>query len=49
VEVHAEGEKKNLEELIDHLRIGPPAASVTNMEVKWGDFSGSYSGFDIRY
>ena len=49
VEVHAEGEKKQLEELISHLRIGPPAAKVKKLEVNWSEYSGSYSSFSIRH
>jgi len=49
VEVHAEGERKQLEELIGHLRIGPPAAEVEKLEVNWSEYSGNYSSFSIRY
>jgi acylphosphatase len=49
VEVMAEGERKQLEELISHLKVGPPAASVERVVTNWSEYSGSYSGFSIRY
>ena len=49
VEVHAEGERKQLEELISHLKVGPPAAKVERVETSWSEYSGSYSRFSIRY
>jgi len=49
VDVYAEGEREKLEELIRHLRAGPPAATVDRVEVAWGEHGGNYSGFGIRY
>jgi len=49
VEVVAEGGRKQLEELISHLKVGPPAASVERVVADWSEYSGSYSGFSIRY
>jgi len=49
VEVRAEGEKKQLERLISHLRAGPPAARVERVATSWSGYSGDYSGFSVRY
>lgn len=49
VEVRAEGERKRLEELIGHLKVGPPGAVVKKLEVSWSEYSGSYSHFGTRY
>ena len=49
VEVQAEGERNKLEQLIGHLRIGPPAAMVKRVAANWSEYTGSYSGFRIRY
>jgi len=49
VEVNAEGEREKLQRLIDHLRVGPPAARVEKVETTWSEYTGSYSGFDIKY
>ena len=49
VEVNAEGERKRLQELIDSLKVGPPAARVERVETNWSEYAGSYSSFGIRY
>lgn len=49
VEVHAEGERIQLEELISHLNIGPPGARVERVETNWSEYSGSYFRFSVRY
>jgi acylphosphatase len=49
VEVVAEGERKQMEKLISQLKVGPPAARVERVAAKWSEYSGSYSGFRIRY
>jgi acylphosphatase len=49
VEVHAEGERKQLEELIKHLTAGPPSARVEKVVTDWSDYTGDYTDFSIRY
>ena len=49
VEFHAEGERKQLEELINHLKVGPPAARVEKVVTNWSEYSGNYPGFSIRH
>ena len=49
VEVLAEGERKQLEELISHLKVGPPAARVERVVTNWSEYTGSYSHFSIKY
>ena len=34
VEIHAEGERKNLDQLLEWCKKGPPAAEVTGVESK---------------
>ena len=48
VEVIAEGERVNLEKLVEYLKIGPPAASVTDVNPTWGEFTGSFANFRVR-
>ena len=48
VEVEAEGERSQLEELLKRLYQGPPRASVEKVEVTWGDYAGNFSDFKIR-
>ncbi len=49
VEVQAEGEKKQLEELVSYLKVGPPAAKVARVVTKWSKYSGNYSSFTLKY
>jgi len=49
VEAIFEGEKEDVEALIEFCRSGPPAARVTEVEVQWEDYTGEFSGFRIRY
>ncbi len=49
VEVQAEGERNKLERLIDHLKVGPSAAKVEKVVTNWSEYTGSYTGFSIRY
>ena len=49
VEVNAEGERKQLEELIGYLRVGPPASRVEKVVTNWSQYTGSYPRFSIRY
>ena len=49
VEVNAEGERKQLEELIGSLKVGPPAAKVDKVVTNWSEYTGSYPRFSIRY
>ena len=49
VEVQAEGERNKLERLIDHLKVGPPAAKVEKVVTNWSEYTGSYAGFTVRY
>ncbi|MBS7645850.1 MAG: acylphosphatase [Candidatus Bathyarchaeia archaeon] len=49
VEVVAEGEEESIEKLIQFCRRGPPAAKVTNVEVKYEEPKGENRNFIIIY
>lgn len=49
VEVHAEGDRNKLEQLIDYLWMGPPAARVERVATNWSEYTGRYASFTIRY
>ena len=49
VEVEAEGEKKQLEELIGYLKVGPAGARVEKVAVNWSEYTGKYAGFNVKY
>jgi len=47
VEVYAEGTRELLEQLLVHLRQGPPGARVDNIEIVWQTSPGKYPNFSI--
>jgi acylphosphatase len=49
VEVVAEGERRQLEKLVSHLKVGPPAARVERVVAGWSEYTGRYAGFRISY
>ena len=49
VEVRAEGDTQSLEKLVERLKKGPPAARVENVVTEWGEYSGGFSGFSVKY
>ena len=42
------GEREAVDVAIEWCRQGPPAATVTGVEVKWLDFEEEFEGFGIR-
>ena len=48
VEIVAEGEKSQLEKLVEHLKVGPPAARVDEIKTNWSDYKGEFDRFRIR-
>lgn len=49
VEALAEGDKENIEELINRLQQGPPLAQVENVEVSWEDYKGEFKDFRVTF
>ncbi len=49
VEAMFEGEKGNIEKVIEWCRLGPPAAAPSNLDIKWLKYSGSFTDFTMRY
>lgn len=49
VEVYAEGEKEQVEKLIEFLKTGPSGARVEKVDVEWLEYTGRYTGFNIIY
>lgn len=49
VEIHVEGNKEKLEELIRQLEVGPPESLVEHIDIKWSAFTGQFSNFETRY
>ena len=48
VEVVAEGGRAALEELVELLKQGPPAARVEKVETQWSCDTGVFDGFAVR-
>lgn len=48
VSLQVEGDRSLVESLVDDLRVGPPASSVSNVEVKDIPFSGAFETFKIN-
>jgi len=49
VEATFEGEKDDVERLIEFCRRGPSGARVTRIEVRWECYTGEFKGFRVRY
>jgi len=49
VEIVAQGEKEEVEKLINWAEKGPFFAKVKNMQVRWEDCREQFQGFEIRY
>lgn len=49
VEVKAEGQKLQLDRLLEQLKIGPPGAWVKRVEIDWSGYTGQFDSFTIRY
>lgn len=49
VEALFEGETKNVDDMIDWCKDGPPMASVTDVQIHQISYSGEYVDFIIRH
>ncbi len=49
VEAVFEGEKEDVDRLIEFCRRGPPGARVSRVDVHWEDYVGEFRGFKVRY
>jgi acylphosphatase len=49
VVVVAEGEKRDLDLLVDFLKTGPPRARVDEVRISRSTWTGDYPDFSIRY
>ena len=48
VEAVLEGEEEDVKKLVAFCRRGPSGATVTGITVSWEDYSGEFTGFEIR-
>ena len=49
VEAIFEGEKENVEKIIEWAKRGPELASVDGVDVEWQEFKGEFENFEIRH
>jgi len=49
VEAVFEGEKNNVENIIEWCKKGPPGASVTNVDISWEQVTNEFEKFSIKY
>ena len=49
VEIKAEGQKPQLDRLLEQLKTGPPGAWVKRVEIDWSGYTGQFENFGIRY
>jgi acylphosphatase len=49
VEAVFEGEKAQVDALVEYCRRGPPGSRVTKVDVTWEDYTGEFKSFSIRY
>jgi len=49
VEVVAQGEDNELQELIEFCRKGPPGADIEGIDIKYEEIKDKFFGFDVRY
>lgn len=43
-----EGEKEHVVKLVEFCAKGPPGAHVVDIDVRWEEYKGEFSGFEIR-
>jgi len=49
VEVICEGEREDIQRLIEWCKRGPPGARVEGVEVYWEEYKGEFETFSIKY
>lgn len=49
VEIVAEGEREDLDALIEWCYVGPPDAYVTGADINWEQYTGEFREFSVKY
>ena len=49
VEAVFEGEEAAVRKMIEFCKRGPPGAKVVKVDINWGDYTGEFREFKIRY
>jgi len=48
VEALFEGDRENIEKMIEWAKKGPPSAKVDGCEVSWQEYKGEFENFEIQ-
>lgn len=49
VEIEVEGNKGLVLDFIKEVKVGPPSAHITAVNVEWREYKGRFENFDIRF
>jgi len=49
VEAVLEGEKEQVEDMINWCHQGSPMSDVTRVDVEWQEYTGEFNDFSVRY
>lgn len=49
VEAIFEGEKEDVDRTIESIKMGPPHAKVTDLDLEWLNYDSKFDDFTIRY
>jgi len=49
VELVIEGEKEKIEKMIGWLKVGPPGAKVSGVDVEFEEYKDEFKNFEIRH
>jgi len=49
VEALFEGDRENIEKMIEWAKKGPPSAQVDGCEVTWQEYKGEFENFEIQH
>lgn len=47
VSIYAEGDRSQIEELISGLKVGPSAAKVNDVKIRFKEFTGEFKSFEV--
>jgi acylphosphatase len=49
VEAVFEGQKDDVDSILNWCYKGPSGAVVRDVEIKWEEYTGEFNGFDVRF
>ena len=49
VEAVFEGKRRDVEDMVEWCRNGPPGARVERIDIEWEEYKGDFNDFNIKY